>query len=480
MKLKFILLIMMIIILSSSYRVCVEASETTKSTEDVTYDYTMSIYMTNVDYRRFRIDVDYSTDGTYYLMFYLSVSDSLTLTVNNGYFGFYNPVSGDAFTITPSNVLPSGITINSITLYESYDEGVTYRLINEGNIILTTSRSNLISVGSSILPIYLFNSADYSIEDDFHAMYVSDQLKLYAGYDYWNTGNRYDYESVYSSSVVTPEVRFAMVGYNGSDFLVQIKYLLPDLQDNSDYYTELWADIPTGFDSNGNVVYQKVMLGMYSAADIYKQNIIQEWDSVLNSWVPANKGAFYEIYGNWNSIIPYITAIDSIQYGGVILYLRSSVPVSDTKTMVSDYVYFTLNPDDIEHTDEGWVSSMPDIYKGDHSNFDEGGAGNNNPTDSFITNSNDYEYVGGVTDDPGISSDSSSSTGNGKWKYTYTGNWTIGEFENWVNDGFGLTGENGLLVLIGNLFFFLPSEFMSFLFWLIVGIGVYALINLLT
>lgn len=447
-----------------------------------TYDAYFDIYSEyDSELSKQRFDVSYTTDGSYYLLGAYIYDDRNP----KGTFEmcWYNPQTGSIFEPTSDKPAPSGVTVHSasftmVYVSESRSDSVT------SSLSLVAGNCRCSSIISANCPVFHVSISGYKsigawMSDNFHDLYVSGDIEPVIGYDYWNSGNRYDFSSKYSSSVVAPEIRNAYLYTNrGGDIGgLLIRYLLPDLEDNSEYYTELWADIPTGYDSNGNVTYRKVCLKTYKASDILKINTVNSSthnptdpnDETVDYDYTATYGSYYFIKEQWSSILPMISVDDVASYGGITFYLRSSLHISETVSLVSDYAYFTADPN---------ASKYPTIYNANGQNFDENNPNVNDETDPQTPNSDDIQYIGGTTDDPGISSDVSSGNSSGSWQYSFAGNWTISDLEDWVNSGFGLSGSNGLISFIGNCFNFLPSEFVTILMFILVVIAIVAIVKI--
>lgn len=431
--------------------------------------------------KRYRMTCDYTTDGSYYLIAVWKYGSSYSAIG----FCWYNPTTGDCYSPVNLKLCPDTITLHAYTIMDYYDDGSTsvpqqYPTVMTGTLPLV----KLVDVNK--IPVFKINTEDMGtdVEFYFHERYTAGELDMIAGFDYWNNGNKYDYQSKYSASVVAPEIRNAYLYTNrGGDVGgLLIRYLLPELEDNSEYYTELWADIPTGYDSNGNVTYRKVCLKTYKAADILKINTVNSSthnttdpnDETIDYDYTATYGSYYLIKEQWSTILPMISVDEAAAYGGITFYLRSALHLSDSVSLVSDYAYFRADPN---------ASLYPTIYNGNGQNFNEEDANINDDTDPQTPNSDDIQYIGGTTDDPGISSDvssdSSHSSSGGRWQYNFAGNWEVSDMENWVNTGFGLSGSNGLLGFIGNCFFYLPSEFMSILIFVVMVVAVVAIVKII-
>lgn len=431
-------------------------------------------------------DTRYGEDRlSYYGQFYVNYTTTdyilIVIQKDNDYgnsweTAWYSPTTGDIiyYANGDSTKTPSGVTVESYGL-RIRDEGESeYEESFCGFYSQLSDREDeyVTMLGVSNTAMYHYNNTDY---DTLGLAIFNGTTEPALGFDFWNAGNRYDYESVYSSSIVTPEVRYVMLGWGGdtvNDYVVDIKFLLPNLTDNTGYYVELWADIPYGYDTNGNVLYRKRMLDMIEVNTILKQNNVNVPSPDGSGWVTQNYGSYYEIYGTWTVLIPHISANDSIKYNGINMYMRSAYPVSAMKTLVSDYAYFNLNPGDVTKIDEGWQSALPDIHIGVYDTFNEDGPGQKNDDDVKLPNSSDYEYIGGVTDDPGINDT------DDDWEFNYSGNWTIEELEEFVNSGFGLDKPNGLIALIGSCLNFLPKEVMTILMFVLSVLVVVALIKI--
>lgn len=336
----------------------------------------------------------------------------------------------------------------------------------------------------------------------------------------WDTSNHYGYSSSYSAGVTAPSVREVLLSYgyysptsatgssdtdsehsggggtlSGRDkqYIVDIKYQVPNT-DTSDYYTELWLDVPNGRDKDNNITYHKVCVAEFKTSALYQQNLIQVSDG-QGGWKTVDKGSYYSIYKSWNELIAKYCSVDNAKtYGGCIAYLRNAIHISDTKTLVSDYVYFTLNPDKVTITDEGASSAAPTIYNKKGS-LDENGPSNNDfSNDKTSINSGDFDYIGGITDKPkdyihndgtgdsdgGHSGGGGSGGGRGDSDTSFipSSSWTLSDFVNWVKSGFGLFGKNGILTMVKDIFGFLPEDVFNVIMWVVLCAGFIAVIKL--
>ena len=337
----------------------------------------------------------------------------------------------------------------------------------------------------------------------------------------WDTSNHYAYSSSYSAGVTAPSVREVLLSYGyynsstsatgSSDtdsvhsggggslpgrvkqYILDVKYQVPNT-DTSNYYTELWLDVPTGRDSNNKITYRKVCSAEFKTSELLNKNIIQVSNG-QGGWTSVDKGSYYSIYRTWNELIAKYCSVDNAKtYGGCIAYLRNAIHISDTKTLVSDYVYFTLNPDKVTITDEGASSAAPTIYNKKGS-LDENGPSNNDfSNDKTSINSGDFDYIGGITDKPkdyihndgtgdsdgGHSGGGGSGGGRGDSDTSFipTSSWTLSDFVNWVKSGFGLFGKNGILTMVKDIFGFLPEDVFNVIMWVVLCAGFIAVIKL--
>lgn len=323
------------------------------------------------------------------------------------------------------------------------------------------------------IPTYITDGLSISL-DDFFVEFVQGGVAPDSGFMYWDTSNHYDYTSVYTSSITAPNVRYAGVGYNyvNDDYIYDIKYIVPDT-DVSDYYTELWLDIPTGCDESGNTEYRKVCVATMKTLDLYKQNTIQVSSDTGDGWSSVDKGFYYQIKHLWSDYVGKYCSVEmAIQYNGCVAYLRNAVYLSDNTALVSDYAYFNLNPNDVTFQDGGATSSRPVIYNASGDKFNENGANINDTTnDKTNVNSSDFDYIGGLSDEAKdyIHNDGTESEKGGLVGDTsYDTNWTSDDFLSWVKGGFGLLGENGLISMITKTLSFFPSDVMNMIFWFIM------------
>ncbi len=372
------------------------------------------------------------------------------------------------------------------------------------------------------IPVYSYPNYYGYINDDTFWNNVID-VNTYPSYGSscpWDDSNHYGYSSSYSAGVTAPSVREVLLSYGyysptsaigSSDtdsehsggggslpgrekqYILDVKYQVPNT-DTSDYYTELWLDVPNGRDKDNNITYHKVCVAEFKTSALYQQNLIQVSDG-QGGWKTVDKGSYYSIYKSWNELIAKYCSVDNAKtYGGCIAYLRNAIHISDTKTLVSDYVYFTLNPDKVTITDEGASSAAPTIYN-KKGLLDENGPSNNDfSNDKTSINSGDFDYIGGITDKPkdfihndgtgdsdgGHSGGGGSGGGRGDNDTSFIPSlsWTLSDFVNWVKNGFGLFGNNGILTMVKDIFSFLPEDVFNVIMWVVLCAGFIAVIKL--
>lgn len=383
---------------------------------------------------------------------------------------------------------------------------------------------NIDTFSISGIPVYTYPNQYGYLDDNTFWNNVID-VKTYPSYGSscpWDDSNHYGYSSSYSAGVTAPSVREVLLSYgyynssstdnstsSDSDgghsggggslsgrvmqYIVDVKYQVPNT-DVSQYYTELWLDVPTGRDSNNKITYRKVCAAEFKTAELFNKNIIQVSNG-QGGWISVDKGSYYSIYRTWNELIAKYCSVDSAKmYGGCIAYLRNAIHLTDNKTLVSDYVYFTLNPDKVTITDEGASSAAPTIYN-KKGTLDENGPSINDTTnDKTSDNSGDFDYIGGITDKPkdyihndgtgdsdgGHSGGGGSGGGRGDSDTSFipTSSWTLSDFVNWVKNGFGLFGKNGILTMVKDIFGFLPEDVFNVIMWVVLCAGFIAVIKL--
>lgn len=337
----------------------------------------------------------------------------------------------------------------------------------------------------------------------------------------WDDSNHYGYSSSYSAGVTAPSVREVLLSYgyysSSSDnsttsdsdgghsggggslsgrvkqYILDVKYQVPNT-DVSQYYTELWLDVPTGRDSNNKITYRKVCAAEFKTSELLNKNIIQISNG-QGGWTSVDKGSYYSIYRTWNELIAKYCSVDTAKmYGGCVAYLRNAIHLSENKTLVSDYVYFTLNPDKVNITDEGATSASPTIYNKDGALDENGPSNNDTKNDKTSVNSGDFDYIGGNTDkakdyihndgtgdsDGGHSGGGGSGGGRGDSDTSFipSSSWTLSDFVSWVKNGFGLFGKNGILTMVKDIFGFLPEDVFNVIMWVVLCAGFIAVIKL--
>lgn len=373
------------------------------------------------------------------------------------------------------------------------------------------------------IPVYLYPDEYGFLSDDtfWHNVIDVKMFPTYGSSCPWDSSNHYGYSSTYSEGVTAPSVREVLLSYgyynSSSDnstssdsdgghsggggslsgrekqYIVDVKYQVPNT-DVSQYYTELWLDVPTGRDSNNKITYRKVCAAEFKTSELLNKNIIQISNG-QGGWTSVDKGSYYSIYRTWNDLIARYCSVDSAKmYGGCIAYLRNAIHLSDTKTLVSDYVYFTLNPDKVNITDEGASSAAPTIYNKKGTLNENGPSINDTANDKTSDNSGDFDYIGGITDKPKDyihndgtgDSDGGHSGGGGHGggrgdsdtSFVPTSSWTLSDFVNWVKNGFGLFGKNGILTMVKDIFGFLPEDVFNVIMWVVLCAGFIAVIKL--
>lgn len=369
------------------------------------------------------------------------------------------------------------------------NEGTGFSQDRKGTIDVE-SKTDYPSVSGA--PVYLYTGSNADIYKDIKDEGIlNGETMPISGVCIWDKSNHYNYEScVYDSSLVTPDVRSVILSYdrrayideNGilqqedKGYYYDIKFLVPDAVLNSEFHTEVWADIPFRRNSHGAVEYRKVFIGTYLTSDLYEKNLPQ-MSGVNNKFegddtLVEDTGYYYRIKEYWSDTIgKYCPAETAALYGGITLYIRNARYIGGTVSVVSNYVYFGLNPSDVWKTDTGLY--RPDIYEVDK-NLNEKEP-SDNTGDKKKPNSGNTDYVGGVVDVP------PSNNGNGNNSgmiYIPSGEWNIATFSEWVKNGFGLLGDNGILVFIGNLFWWLPAEFFGLIAWAILVGVIIAVIKL--
>ena len=383
---------------------------------------------------------------------------------------------------------------------------------------------NIDTFSISGIPVYTYPNQYGYLNDDTFWNNVID-VKTFPAYGSscpWDSSNHYGYSSTYSEGVTAPSVREVLLSYgyynssstdnstsSDSDgghsggggslsgrekqYIVDVKYQVPNT-DVSQYYTELWLDVPTGRDSNNKITYRKVCAAEFKTSELLNKNIIQVSNS-QGGWTSVDKGSYYLIYRTWNDLIARYCSVDTAKmYGGCIAYLRNAIHLTDNKTLVSDYVYFTLNPDKVTITDEGASSAAPTIYNKKGTLDENGPSINDTANDKTSDNSGDFDYIGGITDKPkdyihndgtgdsdgGHSGGGGSGGGRGDSDTSFipTSSWTLSDFVNWVKSGFGLFGKNGILTMVKDIFGFLPEDVFNVIMWVVLCAGFIAVIKL--
>ena len=477
MKFKILICSMLTIVFASLFLLItpafVKAADTVSDNSEetvVSRTYNCSIEVATTTTLTMTFNFKFTTDGSYYLMWCAFPSSY----GDNDYYQlfWYNPSTGESLSASSlNNGYPDGVSVSDVNYY--YSDDPELKTMGVTNFL----RGSLMGISnglvSSNLPVY---GLSLSQVPNFDTLYADGLIPI-MGYDYWLQGNRYTYNSIYSPEVLPPELRqFNFCQYSDKstafDYIITLSYIIPGAIDVDDYYTEIWVDIPIGVNSAGVVSFEKKFVTSIKTSELFKEYTIQV-QNPDGGWTSQHVGWYYYLYTYWNKLIPFLSAQELSSYGQVTFYMRHAI-YSDDVSLVSDYCYCTVNTSDTYIEDDKYVPAVPDIYKGAASTFDEDNPGIHDETNSEIDNSANMDYVTGNTD---VAPEKPSSSSN-KFKYNYTGKWSIEDFESWVSSGFGLLGEGGLLSIIGDLFYFLPSEFMHFLFWMVVIIGIIFVIRL--
>lgn len=459
------------------------------------------------------------------------VQFSYTLPEGQYLVGLVNPSGSDIFShyLQLFSVNPKGRTYQWLGNREvhkfvsiRHEKGKDDEVNTQDSYSWTPLAIQITTFSISGIPVYTYPEQYGYINDNIFWNNVID-VKTFPTYGSscpWDTSNHYGYSSSYSAGVTAPSVREVLLSYGyynptsatgSSDtdsehsggggslsgrvkqYIVDVKYQVPNT-DVSQYYTELWLDVPTGRDSNNKITYRKVCAAEFKTSELLNKNIIQVSNG-QGGWTSVDKGSYYSIYRTWNELIARYCSVDTAKmYGGCIAYLRNAIHLTDNKTLVSDYVYFALNPDKVNITDEGATSASPTIYNKDGALDENGPSNNDTKNDKTSVNSGDFDYIGGNTDKPkdyihndgtgdsdgGHSGGGGSGGGRGDSDTSFipTSSWTLSDFVNWVKNGFGLFGKNGILTMVKDIFGFLPEDVFNVIMWVVLCAGFIAVIKL--
>lgn len=470
-----------------------------------------------------------SKDGT------VKYDVQFSYTLPEGYYlvGLLNPMTADntseqyfwLFSVNPKNRTYEWLGNKDVHNFVSirHEKGKEDVISNRDSYTWSAIFFDISTFSVSGIPVYSYPNYYGYLNDDTFWNNVID-VKTYPNYGSscpWDTSNHYAYSSSYSAGVTAPSVREVLLSYgfynssptdnstSDSDgghsggggslsgrvkqYIVDVKYQVPNT-DVSQYYTELWLDVPTGRDSNNKIKYRKVCAAEFKTSELLNKNIIQISNG-QGGWTSVDKGSYYFIYRTWNELIARYCPVDTAKmYGGCVAYLRNAIHLTDNKTLVSDYVYFTLNPDKVNITDEGASSAAPTIYNSKGTLNENGPSNNNFSNDKTSINSGDFDYIGGTTDKPkdyihndgtgdsdgGHSGGGGSGGGRGDNDTSFipSSSWTLSDFVNWVKNGFGLFGNNGILTMVKDIFGFLPEDVFNVIMWVVLCAGFIAVIKL--
>lgn len=458
-----------------------------------------------------------SKDGT------VKYDVQFSYTLPEGYYlvGLLNPMTADdvseqyfwLFTVNPQARTYEWLGNKDVHNFVSvrHEEGKEDVITNSDSYTWAAIFFDISTFSCSGIPVYSYPNYYGYLNDTVFWNNVIDvnTFPSYGASCPWDTSNHYAYSSSYSAGVTAPSVREVLLSYGyynstsaigSSDtdsehsggggslpgrvkqYILDVKYQIPNT-DTSDYYTELWLDVPTGRDKDNNITYHKVCAAEFKTSALFQQNLIQVSDG-QGGWKTIDKGSYYSIYKSWNELIAKYCSVDNARtYGGCIAYLRNAIHISDAKTLVSDYVYFTLNPDWVKITDDGAISSTPTIYNKPGALNENGASINDTKNDKTSTNSSDIDYIGGLTDypkDSGHSGGGGSGGGRGDSDTSFipSSSWTLSDFVNWVKNGFGLFGKNGILTMVKDIFGFLPEDVFNVIMWVVLCAGFIAVIKL--
>lgn len=458
-----------------------------------------------------------SKDGT------VKYDVQFSYTLPEGYYlvGLLNPMTADdvseqyfwLFTVNPQARTYEWLGNKDVHNFVSvrHEEGKEDVITNSDSYTWAAIFFDISTFSCSGIPVYSYPNYYGYLNDTVFWNNVIDvnTFPSYGASCPWDTSNHYAYSSSYSAGVTAPSVREVLLSYGyynstsaigSSDtdsehsggggslpgrvkqYILDVKYQIPNT-DTSDYYTELWLDVPTGRDKDNNITYHKVCAAEFKTSALFQQNLIQVSDG-QGGWKTIDKGSYYSIYKSWNELIAKYCSVDNARtYGGCIAYLRNAIHISDAKTLVSDYVYFTLNPDWVKITDDGAISSTPTIYNKPGALNENGASINDIKNDKTSTNSSDIDYIGGLTDypkDSGHSGGGGSGGGRGDSDTSFipSSSWTLSDFVNWVKNGFGLFGKNGILTMVKDIFGFLPEDVFNVIMWVVLCAGFIAVIKL--
>lgn len=373
---------------------------------------------------------------------------------------------------------------------------VSYRYVRyNGDDIQDSERSGNISVSSRLeyphvigAPVYQYDGSMADIyKDKLDEGVLNGEKMPISGSALWDKSNHYDKKSVYApSNVMPPDVFYARLEYRkgswkgSDDYEYTIKYRVGEMgeYDLTNYYTEIWAEVPVHDVLTGTTTSRKVFISSYKTADLFVRDLYKvdrydrDTDTNVETGEVIDKGYHYEINAFWNDTFGrYIDASYATSYGGVTVYVRNAIYDGDN-ALVSGYCYFDFNP--LNSYDDGNITYIdePDhIYNHTGGSINENSGGDKKPdSDSNRPNHNDTLING---------SDSSGSGGSSSvGVYVPSGKWTSSDFAEWTGNGFGLLGDGGIIALIGSLFVWLPADIFNLIFWSVLCGVVIAVIKL--
>lgn len=458
-----------------------EVSQTTIDSGDVLDEYRS--YKLTLDKNVYPVAfiMDNSSDGHVYAKIYLYNADTVT----------FSYLSGGTFT----RVLSSDGEV--VRKWE--DISVTDYVPVSGDFVDPRGCPAPVFSG---LPVYILSNEDASrmrpSEWNLIASKLSNgELEHYSGFEPWSDSNYYKRDSIYAPSTVKgPYVLSATMAYieagltssykyekwsGAPDYEYQIKFRIGDDTKNlapDSYYTELWASVPVIDELTGEVISHRfVFINSYKTSELYKRDLYTIQNSTVEGHIvpeqSVDKGFHYEINDVWSTTFgKFISASSAGSYGGITVYLRNAIYSyggSDTlSSLVSDYAYFNYNPKNTYLDAEGnyrkvVIDRPTDIHQHTGGTFDEKNPDNNDKKNDVVKDNNDSSTI--IVTDNSSSGSGNGSGGNSGGMYIPSGKWNASQFAEWVNNGFGLLGDNGIITLVGKLFSWLPSDIFNLLMW---------------
>ena len=440
------------------------------------YTFTFSINLPSTSYPVLVTTYDYVGTGDYvnnksYLQLYILDTKNNTFSLNT--ISFFTHYSFEGYS----------------TYFGRHKSGESDMTYASSQPVCLQSGEAYVNTLSSNIPIFNIATKDSPIPT--YNDIISGSVSSVNGLNPWDNSNHYHYNSTYSSSVVSPDIRYAYM-YHQKEVKYQNGDVTPedygfyclfrtDTDIINDYYTEVWVEGPYLY--QGNLTTRKVCVGVYKTSELAKSLDMQYSSSSGSGMDTEHYGSCYELKISWNDTLsPYFDFDYFKNNGGGKVFLRNHVKRSDTDVYVSMYSWFNINPNDIKDIDGGSVTSRPVIHNSVGSDLNESGVADVSGSTSS-PNAYDYDFIAGNTVEPSknIVNDGAMPEDSHQYDSDYisTSGGTylpdvnnIDGFADYVSTGFGLLGSRGLIACLKSILTLLPEEIFVYLTWFVcIGIA---------